>query len=331
MAITREEVLHVARLARLELTEDEVERFAGQLSAILEAVSKVSELDLVRRAADLAPARDRERVGRGRAAAVPAARRRVRERARPRRRLLPDAARMTVDTLRLSAEEAWKLLDAGEVSPRELWDAYRAAIDARERGAERVPDPRRRARRRRGADRAQGRDLDEGDPHDRGLEDPRELRAGLRLDRRRPLQGGRAARCSARRTPTSSRWARRPRTRPTGRRATRGTRRACRAAPAAARRPLSRPGSRRGRSARTPAARSSCPPRSAATSACGRPTARSRATGSSRSPRASTRSGPVTRNVRDNALLYSIISGRDENDSTTVDVPHGRASRGAAT
>ena len=35
-----------------------------------------------------------------------------------------------IDTLRLSAEEAWKLLDAGEVSPPELWDAYRAAIDA---------------------------------------------------------------------------------------------------------------------------------------------------------------------------------------------------------
>jgi aspartyl-tRNA(Asn)/glutamyl-tRNA(Gln) amidotransferase subunit C len=46
MAITREEVLHVARLARLELREDEVERFQEQLSAILEAVSKVSELDL---------------------------------------------------------------------------------------------------------------------------------------------------------------------------------------------------------------------------------------------------------------------------------------------
>ena len=46
MAITREEVLHVAKLARLELTQEEVERLTGQLSAILEAVSKVSELDL---------------------------------------------------------------------------------------------------------------------------------------------------------------------------------------------------------------------------------------------------------------------------------------------
>ena len=46
MAITRDEVLHVARLARLELSDDEVTRFQEQLSAILEAVSKVSELDL---------------------------------------------------------------------------------------------------------------------------------------------------------------------------------------------------------------------------------------------------------------------------------------------
>ena len=44
--ITREEVLHVARLARLELSDEEVERFGEQLSEILEAVSKVSELDL---------------------------------------------------------------------------------------------------------------------------------------------------------------------------------------------------------------------------------------------------------------------------------------------
>ena len=46
MEITRAEVLHVARLARLALTDEEIERFRGQLSAILEAVGKVSELDL---------------------------------------------------------------------------------------------------------------------------------------------------------------------------------------------------------------------------------------------------------------------------------------------
>ena len=46
MAISRDEVLHVARLARLELSEDELDRFAGQLSAILDAVGKVAELDL---------------------------------------------------------------------------------------------------------------------------------------------------------------------------------------------------------------------------------------------------------------------------------------------
>ncbi|MDX6514790.1 MAG: aspartyl-tRNA(Asn)/glutamyl-tRNA(Gln) amidotransferase subunit [Gaiellaceae bacterium] len=44
--ISREDVLHVAKLARLALTEEEIERFQGQLNAILEAVSKVSELDL---------------------------------------------------------------------------------------------------------------------------------------------------------------------------------------------------------------------------------------------------------------------------------------------
>jgi len=44
--ITREDVLYVARLARLELTDEEVGRFQEQLSDILEAVSKVSELDL---------------------------------------------------------------------------------------------------------------------------------------------------------------------------------------------------------------------------------------------------------------------------------------------
>ena len=46
MAITRDDVLHVARLARLALREDEIERLQVQLNAILDAVGKVSELDL---------------------------------------------------------------------------------------------------------------------------------------------------------------------------------------------------------------------------------------------------------------------------------------------
>ena len=46
MSITREQVLHVAKLARLALTAEEVERLGTQLDAILDAVSKVSELDL---------------------------------------------------------------------------------------------------------------------------------------------------------------------------------------------------------------------------------------------------------------------------------------------
>ena len=46
MAITREDVLHVAALARLELGEDEIGRLTEQLSDILAAVGKVSELDL---------------------------------------------------------------------------------------------------------------------------------------------------------------------------------------------------------------------------------------------------------------------------------------------
>jgi aspartyl-tRNA(Asn)/glutamyl-tRNA(Gln) amidotransferase subunit C len=46
MAIDRKQLLHVARLARLALTEEEVARLGAQLNAILEAVGKVAELDL---------------------------------------------------------------------------------------------------------------------------------------------------------------------------------------------------------------------------------------------------------------------------------------------
>ncbi|NPB09614.1 MAG: Asp-tRNA(Asn)/Glu-tRNA(Gln) amidotransferase subunit GatC [Thermodesulfobacteria bacterium] len=45
MSITKEEVLHVAHLARLEFSEEEVTRFTEQLADILSYVAKLNELD----------------------------------------------------------------------------------------------------------------------------------------------------------------------------------------------------------------------------------------------------------------------------------------------
>jgi len=42
--ISREEVAHLAKLARLAVTEDELDVFAGQLDQILDAVAKVGEV-----------------------------------------------------------------------------------------------------------------------------------------------------------------------------------------------------------------------------------------------------------------------------------------------
>ncbi len=44
--IAREEVLHVARLARLALSEEEVEPMARELSAVLDHIARIGELDL---------------------------------------------------------------------------------------------------------------------------------------------------------------------------------------------------------------------------------------------------------------------------------------------
>jgi aspartyl-tRNA(Asn)/glutamyl-tRNA(Gln) amidotransferase subunit C len=46
MGIDRDTVMHVARLARLDLRPDEIARLTTELDAILAAVSKVAELDL---------------------------------------------------------------------------------------------------------------------------------------------------------------------------------------------------------------------------------------------------------------------------------------------
>jgi len=44
--ITRDDVAHVARLARLSLTDDELDRFTGQLAAVLDHARDVESLDV---------------------------------------------------------------------------------------------------------------------------------------------------------------------------------------------------------------------------------------------------------------------------------------------
>ncbi len=74
--LTREEVAHVALLARLEVTEDELDMFTGQLADILEHANDVEALDVsgveamahplhlrnVFRADEIVPTLDRDEV-----------------------------------------------------------------------------------------------------------------------------------------------------------------------------------------------------------------------------------------------------------------------------
>ena len=74
--LSADEVAHVARLARLDLSADESERFAAQLSAVLEHVETVRRLDTtdvpptshalelrnVLRADEIRPSLDRDEV-----------------------------------------------------------------------------------------------------------------------------------------------------------------------------------------------------------------------------------------------------------------------------
>lgn len=45
MSLTRDQVSHIAELAKLELTEQEIERMTEQLSAILEYAERLNQLD----------------------------------------------------------------------------------------------------------------------------------------------------------------------------------------------------------------------------------------------------------------------------------------------
>jgi aspartyl-tRNA(Asn)/glutamyl-tRNA(Gln) amidotransferase subunit C len=44
--LTRDDVAHVARLARLDLTDEELDTFTGQLAAVLEHAADVEALDV---------------------------------------------------------------------------------------------------------------------------------------------------------------------------------------------------------------------------------------------------------------------------------------------
>lgn len=46
MPLSRDEVLHVALLARLELSEEEIERYTWELNRVLEHIEKLKELDV---------------------------------------------------------------------------------------------------------------------------------------------------------------------------------------------------------------------------------------------------------------------------------------------
>ncbi|GAP20455.1 Asp-tRNA(Asn)/Glu-tRNA(Gln) amidotransferase subunit GatC [Leptolinea tardivitalis] len=45
MSLSREEVIHIAKLARLELSDNEIERYQQQLSSILEYADRLKELN----------------------------------------------------------------------------------------------------------------------------------------------------------------------------------------------------------------------------------------------------------------------------------------------
>ena len=194
MAISRDEVLHVARLARLALTEEEVDALRRAARRDPRGGRQGGRARPLRRRADVAPARPRRTSGREDeprpSLPVEEALANAPE---PRGRLFPRAGRMTIDTLRLTAEEAMGLVERGEVTGAELHARLLRRDRRARRRAARVPLHGRGARGRRRPDRAQGRDLDARSRDDGGLEDPRGLHAGLRRDRRRALQGGRPA------------------------------------------------------------------------------------------------------------------------------------------
>ena len=210
--ITRDEVAHLARLARLALDDDELDRFGGQLDAIVSAISRIGDLDTadVPPTSHALPLTNVTRAGRRAPGADPAAGavRRARARGRP----VPGAAHprrggVTApmsDLTRLTAAETAAAVASGETSARRRAEAHLARIAAVDpavhaflhvdaegaRAAARRVDARdRRGRAARPAGRrpdgAQGRARDRGRAHHVRLPHPRGLATAVRRDRGR--------------------------------------------------------------------------------------------------------------------------------------------------
>ena len=128
--IDSQQVHHVARLARLELTDDEVAKMVTELSGVLAHIEKIDELELD----DVEPTTHVVEVSGALrpdvVSPVAGSRRRARQRPRCRRRRLPGpepAGGVNVDELiALSAAQAADRVASGDLDAAELFEAYRA-------------------------------------------------------------------------------------------------------------------------------------------------------------------------------------------------------------
>ena len=122
--LSSDQVLHVARLARLELTPEEVERFGGELSKVLDHIELIGQLELE----DVQPTSHvidvENALRRRRATAVVARRDRARQRAGRRRRRVPrpEPGRVMIE---LTAKQAADAIRSGALDAAEYFEFYR--------------------------------------------------------------------------------------------------------------------------------------------------------------------------------------------------------------
>ncbi len=118
--IDRDQVLHVARLARLRLADDEIDRMSRELSTVLDHIEKISELDLdgVPPTSHVVEVENVLRPDEPRPSWPRSACSRSAPDVGGRRLPRPDARPVSTELLALSAAEAIARVRAGELSAR---------------------------------------------------------------------------------------------------------------------------------------------------------------------------------------------------------------------